>query len=130
MKAIGWLKLLTPFDRKLLYIVTVLVALSFTLLLYRTDGARVVVSANDKIVFVAPLNQDRQVELDGPLGTTVLRIEHGGVRIISSPCPRKVCISMGKASQAGDLIACVPNQLVVRIEGANDGESEYDFIRR
>ena len=130
MKAIGWLKLLTLFDRKLLYIVTVLVALSFTLLLYRTDGARVVASVNDKIVFVAPLDQDRQVELAGPLGITVLHIENGAVGVISSPCPRKICISMGKASHAGDLIACVPNQLVVRIEGASEEESEYDFIRR
>ncbi|MEA3545945.1 MAG: NusG domain II-containing protein [Thermodesulfobacteriota bacterium] len=129
MKAIGWVTRLTPFDRKLLVVVAILVALSFLLLLRQTTGARVVVSSDDRIVFVAPLNKDRRVELDGPLGITVLQIENGAARIISSPCVQKICIGMGEARHTGDLIACVPNQLVISIEGENEGE-EYDFISR
>ena len=129
MKAIGWIKCLTPFDRKLLIVVAVLVALSFSLLFRQSAGARVVVSSDDQIVFVAPLDKDRRVELNGPLGITVLQIENGAARIISSPCTQKICIGMGEARHTGDLIACVPNQLVISIEGDSDGE-EYDFIRR
>ena len=130
MKAIGWVTRLTPFDRKLLIVVAVLVALSFSLLFRQSDGARVVVSADDRIVFVAPLDKDQRVELDGPLGVTVLQIENGGVRVINSPCSQKICIGMGEARNTGDLLACVPNQLVISIEGNNDGEEEYDFIVR
>ena len=128
MKVIGWVTRLTSFDRKLLVVVAILVALSF-LLLRQTTGARVVVSSDDRIVFVAPLNKDRRVELDGPLGITVLQIENGAARIISSPCAQKICIGMGEACHTGDLIACVPNQLVISIEGEGDGQ-EYDFISR
>jgi len=129
-QAIRWLDRLTPFDRKLLLVVTILVALSFLLLLQRSHGARVVVSAADRIVFVAPLDREQRVELDGPLGITVLEIKKGAVRIISSPCSRKICINMGAIDQTGDLIACIPNQLVIRIEGKNKEDEEYDFISR
>ena len=129
MKAIGWVKCLTPFDRKLLIVVAVLVAFSFLLLLRQSAGARVIVSSDDRIVFVAPLDKDQRVELNGPLGITILQIENGAARIISSPCSQKVCIRMGEAKHTGDLLACVPNQLVISIEGDSDGE-EYDFISR
>ena len=131
MKAIGWVKRLTPFDCKLLIVIATLVALSFLLLLTQRAGARVVVSSDDQIVFVAPLDKDQRVELDGPLGITVLQIENGGARVISSPCTQKICIHMGEARHTGDLLACVPNQLVIWIEGDSDGEdAEYDFISR
>jgi len=131
MKAIGWIKRLTPFDCKLLIVVAVLVLLSFLLPLSQTAGARVVVSSDDRIVFVAPLAKAQRVELDGPLGITVLQIENGAARVLSSPCSQKVCIRMGEARHTGDLLACVPNQLVIRIEGDSDGEdAEYDFISR
>lgn len=131
MKFFSWTQHLTPFDRKLVGVVTVLVCLSFSLLLCKSSGAQVVVTSEDRTVFVAPLDKDQQVELEGPLGITVLQIENGAARIISSPCANKVCIRMGEARHTGDLLACVPNELVVRIEGDKAGDDEeYDFIRR
>ncbi len=131
MKAIGWVKRLTPFDRKLLLVVTVIVVFSFLLPLSQKRGSRVVVRADDRIVFVAPLAKEQQVELEGPLGITVLKVENGGVRVKSSPCSQKVCIHMGEARHVGDLLACVPNQLVITIEGEDTGEdAEFDFISR
>jgi len=131
MKAIGWVTRLTPFDRKLLIVVAVLVALSFLLPLSQSAGARVVVSSDDRIVFVAPLDKDQRVELDGPLGITILQIENGAARVVSSPCSQKICIGMGDARDSGDLLAWVPKQLVITSEGDSDGEdAEYDFISR
>ncbi|SEA37479.1 hypothetical protein SAMN05660420_01918 [Desulfuromusa kysingii] len=131
MKIFSWTKHLTSFDRRLLVIVAVLVALSFSILLRQSSGARVVVSIDDRTVFVAPLAKDQKVELVGPLGKTVLQVENGAARIISSPCPHKVCMRMGDARHSGDLLACVPNKIVVSIEGDSIGEdAEYDFIQR
>lgn len=131
MKVMGWTKHLTAFDRKLLIVVAMLVALSFLILLHQGSGSRVVVRSDDKIVFVAPLNKDQRVELEGPLGITVLQIENRAARIVSSPCAHKICIHMGEARHSGDLLACVPNQLVVTIEGDSaEEDAEYDFIQR
>jgi len=126
-----WAQRLTLFDRKLLAVVMLLVASSFLILLGQKTGGRVVVSVNDTIVFVAPLNKDRHVELEGPLGVTVLEIQDGAARILSSPCTKKICIHMGEARDSGDLLACVPNHLVVNIERDKGGENgDYDFIQR
>ena len=131
MVVADWVQRLTPFDRKLLVVVVLLVTSSFLILLGQKTGGRVVVSINDEIVFVAPLNKDRHVALEGPLGVTVLEIKAGAARIISSPCTKKVCIHMGEVRRSGDLLACVPNHLVINIEGNEDeDDGDYDFIQR
>ena len=90
-----------------------------------------VASIDDYVVFVAPLDKDRRVELNGPLGVTVVEIKNGAARIVSSPCAKKICIHMGDARRSGDLLACVPNHLIINIEGRKDEEGGgYDFIQR
>lgn len=131
MKLAALLQRLTPFDRRLVLFLAVLVAISFLLPLQQGVGVRVLVDSGDKTIFVADLNKDQQVELPGPLGMTLLRIADGSAQIVSSPCPQKICIGMGKAQHSGDLLACVPNRIVIRIEG-DRGKQErgYDLLSR
>lgn len=127
----GWLRRLTLFDRRLVLIIALLVLVSFLLPLRQGGGARVVITSGDRTVFVADLKQDRQVELTGPLGTTVLQIADGAAQVLSSPCRQKICIGLGKARHRGDLLACVPNRLVIRIEGdVAVQEQDYDLLSR
>lgn len=130
MKLGALLQRLTPFDRKLLLVLTFLVLVSFGLPLWQGAGARVLVDSGGKTVFTADLQQDQRLELKGPLGTTVLQIAAGAVQVISSPCPQKICIGLGKAHHAGDLLACVPNRVVIRIEGNDERERGYDLLSR
>ena len=131
MKWFSWWQRLTPFDRKLTAILVLVVLGSFGLPLQQGRGARVLVERAGSIIFTADLQQDQQVKLSGPLGTTVLQIEAGSARIISSPCRQKICIGLGRAEHAGDLIACVPKRMVIRIEGDGvDKERGYDLLSR
>lgn len=131
MKLSGWLQRLTRFDRKLVSVLALLALGSFFLPLSQGAGVQVVVSSEDNILFVAPLNQDRLVELSGPLGITRLQISSGAARVLSSPCAQKICIGMGQVRHSGDLLACVPNRLVIRIEGEAAGsEAGYDLLSR
>lgn len=93
-------------------------------------GTHVVVTSGEKICFTAPLDQPRSVNLDGPLGQTHLVIDDQGVRITGSPCLRKICISMGPARHTGDLLACVPNRILVHIDSPADEEAPYDLLSR
>lgn len=129
MKGAGLLRRLTPFDRKLALLLALLVVCSFWLPLRQQAGARVVASLDGQTVFVAELDQDQQFELAGPLGPTRVEIADRAVRVLSSPCPNKICIGLGWARHAGDLLACVPNRLVIRIEGEPE-EAEYDLLSR
>jgi hypothetical protein len=53
----------------------------------------------------------------GPLGDTVVVIENGSVRVVSSPCPEKICIKTGRISKPGQWIACLPNKVFISIRG-------------
>ncbi|MDE2706766.1 MAG: NusG domain II-containing protein [Gemmatimonadota bacterium] len=54
----------------------------------------------------------------GPLGVSEIEIGPKGARVISAPCVHKICMRQGWMQQAGDVTACVPNGLVLRIAGA------------
>lgn len=128
---LGWLRILTPLDRRLLLLVSLAVVLSFPLVLHQREGARVIVSSDQRVVFVASLDEPQRAELNGPLGKTVIQIAAGGVRVLSSPCRHQICVRMGEARHVGDLLACVPNHLVLRIAGQqSEAGEDYDFISR
>ncbi len=62
-------------------------------------------------------SSSRVVSVLGPLGETRVEVKEGQVRIVDSPCPRHICVSMGWISRSGETLVCIPNGLVVRIEG-------------
>ncbi len=93
-------------------------------------GTHVVVTSDGQTCFTAPLDQPHSVDLDGPLGPTHLVIDDQGAHITDSPCPRKICIAMGPARHTGDLLACVPNRILVRIDSPAGEEAPYDLLSR
>ena len=93
-------------------------------------GSRVVVTSGEQTCFVANLDQYGQTDLEGPLGKTRLVIDEHGAYVTGSPCPRKLCISMGPAKYSGDLLACIPNRIMVRIENSDRDEASYDLLSR
>ncbi|MGA2545163.1 MAG: NusG domain II-containing protein [Rectinemataceae bacterium] len=67
--------------------------------------------------WVYPLSVDRVIRVAGPLGDTIVEIQNGAIRIKDSPCPNKTCIAAGSIERTGQWLACLPNQVMVRIEG-------------
>ncbi|MEJ2470531.1 MAG: NusG domain II-containing protein [Desulfuromonadales bacterium] len=92
-------------------------------------GSRVEATCGGQTCFVADLEQPQEVDLAGPLGMTHLVIDGQGARITASPCPLQICMTMGPARHTGDLLACVPNRILVSIEHAED-ETPYDLLSR
>lgn len=72
-----------------------------------------------------PLSQDRRIEVSGPLGESIIEIRDRRVRVIESPGPRKICVRVGWMEAAGESAVCLPNQVVVRLEG---GERRFDSM--
>ena len=67
--------------------------------------------------WVYPLAADRELRVPGPLGDTIVEIRDKKVFIEASPCPNKTCIAAGSISKPGQWLACLPNEVIVRIEG-------------
>ena len=74
--------------------------------------------------WVYPLDQEQTVSIAGPLGETVVRIEEGTVRVLSSPCPEKLCIKTGRIEKPGQWIACLPNRVLITIRGRDTNQPD------
>lgn len=75
------------------------------------------------------LDTDRTVEIPGALGNSIIRIEDDAARFLDSPCPNKTCVAAHPVSHTGDWNACLPNQVIIRVDGGETDE-EVDIIAR
>lgn len=63
------------------------------------------------------LHLDRTVTVAGKLGDSVLEVRDGRIRFLSSPCPNQICVHAGWLANAGDVAACLPNQVSLQVLG-------------
>ena len=89
-------------------------------------GDWVVIEVDAKRVSRFPLRMDHVAHVQGPLGTTEVEIKNGRARIVRSPCKLKVYIKSGYIQYADRLSACLPNKVVLRIEG--DAQRGLDAV--
>lgn len=98
---------------------------AFTLLT-RESGGEAVVSINGEEVMRLPLDQDTEILLGEGEHTNLLVIEDGQAAVAEASCPDHVCINQGWIGFNGQSIVCLPNKLVVSVEGGAD--PEFDGI--
>lgn len=84
-----------------------------------------VIRSGGKIFSTAPLSRNQQIEVPGPLGTSIITIEKGRARISSDPSPRQYCVRQGWLAQSGEIAICLPNQVSVELTG---GQKRYDSL--
>ncbi len=108
--------------RDLLIAGILLIAAALLLLFFRTrqdretgNAAEAVVTLDGEEVGRYPLNRDGTFPLNG--GSNILVIENGEAWVSEANCPDKICMGMGKISRNGEFIACLPNLLIIVIEG-------------
>ncbi|MBP3206416.1 MAG: NusG domain II-containing protein [Lachnospiraceae bacterium] len=64
------------------------------------------------------LEENVDVEISGVNGgVNHLHIENGQVWVTEASCPDQICVHMGRISQPGQSIICLPNQVVIEILG-------------
>lgn len=109
-----------PFDYLAVALVAALV-LACGITIYRPGGGEstVLVEAPDGRQYY-PLRKDAQIPVPGPLGTTVVEIQGGRVRIKESPCDNQICVAMGWIGAEGGWSACLPNRVFVRVKQGGD----------
>jgi len=121
----------TAADRVLSAALVVFALLAPMLARSRDDGPpRAVVTVGRSEVAVLPLDRDAVVTVRGRRGDVRLRIENGAVRVTASECPQHVCIAQGAKRRPGEMIACVPNELLVRVLGGPPAPDVPDAVSR
>lgn len=69
-----------------------------------------------------PLSSNADYHIEGTVSEVVVRVNDGSVCVIESGCPDQTCVHTGGVSAAGEVIACVPNRVVVQIGGERADE--------
>ncbi|PWB55266.1 MAG: hypothetical protein C3F18_06085 [Nitrosomonadales bacterium] len=82
-----------------------------------SKGASLIIRSGGKIVAEADLTRNRNFEISGPLGTTLVTVENHRVRVARDPSPRQHCVKQGWLSRAGEAALCLPNQVSVELTG-------------
>ena len=94
-------------------------ALYFAFSASREEGACAVVIVEGEESGRYPLNKNGVCPLNG--GSNILVIENGYAYLSEADCPDKICVHMGKIHLNGQLIVCLPNAVIVTVEGGDDG---------
>ena len=116
-----------------LVILALAVVLLFVIHSRGREGSYVVVMIRNKetarysmtINGVYDINGDNDNNGDNG-NTNRVEIKDGRVRMIEASCPNHLCIRQGWISLEGQSIVCLPNKVVVRIEGSGNGP---DFVQ-
>ena len=82
-----------------------------------TDAVAVV-SVDGEEVGRYPLSEDGVFSLND--GSNILTVKDGEAWVSEANCPDKICMGMGKISRNAEFIACLPNRLIVVIEGGEE----------
>lgn len=101
--------------------------LTLFLLPRQEQALSVQVVQDGKVLLSCPLDRLEEptlyrVEGEFPL---VLELSKQGVRVIETSCPGEDCLHTGTVSDAGRQIICLPNRLIVKLQGTVPG---YDAV--
>ena len=90
----------------------------------RQNGSNVEIRQDGSLYAVYPLAEDRDITV----GTNVVSIREGSVRMTSADCPDQICVRSAAITKTGESIICLPHRLVVRITGADTTDGVYDTV--
>ena len=121
----SWLALLRPGDFLLVAGGAMLCVLSFPLAWQGGHAEKAIIRSRGEVFAELELARDRRIEVPGPLGTTVIAVEKGRVRVVSDPDPRQYCVRQGWLERAGQIAICAPNEISVEIAGS---KKTYDSL--
>jgi hypothetical protein len=122
-----WLSFVRPGDWLVALVGLVAVAASFPLLWHGGPADKAVVKLDGTVVQELPLNMHKRVEVQGPIGTTVIEVEPGRARVFSDPGPRQYCVRQGWLTQANSVAICAPNHVSLALVGKKPGYDSLNY---
>ncbi len=69
---------------------------------------------------LSDIKEDKTVEINTKYGSNTIVIQKDGVYVKTADCPDKTDVKKGKITKTGDSIVCIPNRLIIYIEGESD----------
>ena len=108
----------------LLAVLIIVVGLAATAALYcfATAGSTAVITVGGEVYGTYSLDEDNEITVEQNGHTNKVIIKDGAVSMEFSDCKNQVCVNQGWIKDSSKAITCLPNRVMVTIEG----EGEYD----
>ncbi len=95
----------------LVMIAVISLVLFFTL--SEKDNLTVLIYENNELIYQGDMKEEKEITCH----QVTIQIQKDGVYVSQSNCKDQICVHQGKISRSGQTIICLPNQVVVRLEG-------------
>lgn len=102
-------------------------AVSYVFSTGQETGQLVVISAGGREYASYSLLEDREATIDQNGHINKITIKGGHVSMAFSDCANQNCVRQGEISDPSQSIVCLPNKVVVEIQGGNE---EFDAIAK
>ena len=102
-----------------------MVILLFQKLWHNEHATKLRIRQGEAIYATLSLDQERVLDIHGPLGDSRVVVHAGQVRFEQSPCPNQYCVHQGWLSRAGQVAICLPNQVSLELLGS---KKPYDSL--
>jgi len=102
-------------------------ALGFAIFFINSAGAGIVyveVYVSGELEHRVPLQPEQNDILieNRAGGYNLIRIAADGVHVVRANCRNQICVQAGQHSRPGQIIACLPNRVLVRLTGSMEEE--------
>ncbi|MGZ8251272.1 MAG: NusG domain II-containing protein [Methylophilaceae bacterium] len=114
-----------PGDWLVIAVSLLMIAILFKTLWHNERAAKLQIRQGSAIYATLSLDQERSLEIPGPLGKSRVVIAHGQVRFEHSPCNNQYCVHQGWLNRAGQVAICLPNRISLELLGA---KKTYDSL--
>lgn len=114
----------------ILGIAIVILGIAFTILIAvtGTHGSRVVVTVAGDLYGTYDLNENQEIVINQGSHTNKVTIKDGTVSMDFSDCKNQICVKHKKIDSSNESITCLPNKVMVTIEGSEKGG--YDAVSK
>ena len=110
----------------LLFLATI-IYFSANIFLKSKNTTKQLIIESGQNIWYYQLDKNKEINIEGNLGESTIKIQDGFVSFENSPCPNKLCVLSSAISKNREWIACLPNGVFVRIE-SEDENTELDGI--
>ncbi len=75
--------------------------------------------ANQELYKSIPLTDsfEEDIKIETSLGKNIVKIHNGGVEMIEADCNDEICKKTGFINEVGQMIVCLPHEVLVEIRG-------------
>lgn len=90
-------------------------------------GDKVTITVDGELYGTYSLSEDREIRVENGKKKNLVVIENHTVKMESANCKNGVCVNHKPIAASGQSIICLPNRVVVSVEGK---EKKYDAVSK